>query len=160
MILSLSRMALAEKAPKASAQSPACSTNALPSLARASDSVSERASPANTSGGTDASSSVTSTSDAGQSGCCAMSWSRQERGLHGCSVGALIGSEVRPGRALTGLAPAADLEGLAPAHLLELLLRHRLLGEQRRLDPVEETFEPTDELSLRDPQLGLAGRLG
>src|SRR3954447_24343755 len=140
MILSLSRMPLAENAPNASAQSPAWRTNALPSLARASDSVSERASPANTSGGTDESSSVTSASDAGQSGCCATSWSRQEPGLHGCSVGVLIGSEVRTGRPLTGLPAATDLEGLAPAHLLELLLGHRLLGEQRRLDPVEETF--------------------
>src|SRR5205085_2385208 len=30
-----------------------------------------------------------------------------------------------------------------------------LLGEHRRLDPVEETLEPSDQLSLRDPDLRL-----
>src|SRR4051794_33267638 len=157
MILSLSRMPLAVNAPNASAQSPAWSTNALPSLASANASVSERAWPANTSGGTVASSPVTACSSAaGQSGCCAASWLRQEVGLHGCSgVDVVIGSEVRAGWALPRLA-AADLEGLTSAHLLELLLGHRLLGEQRRLDPVEEAFEPSHELRLGDPQLRLA----
>src|SRR3954467_6831092 len=138
MILSLSRMALAENALNASAQSPAWSTNALPSLASASDSVSERASPAHTSGGAAASSRVAAASGAsGHSGCWAAAWSRHERGLHGCSVRAVsvIGSEVRAWWALAGDA-AAGLERLAPAHLLELLLGHRLLGEQRRLDSV------------------------
>src|SRR4249919_1048600 len=125
MILSLSRIAFAENAPKASAQSPAWRTKALPSLARARDSVSERASPANTSGGTVASSPVTAASSAaGQSGCWAATWARQEPGLHGCSVRgvAVIDSEVRAGRALAGLPAATDLEGLPSAHLLELLL--------------------------------------
>ena len=40
------------------------------------------------------------------------------------------------------------------AHLLELVLRLHLLGEQRGLDAVEEAFEPADELGLRDAQLG------
>src|SRR3954468_23205558 len=109
MILSLSRMALAENALNASAQSPAWRTNALPSLASASDSVSERASPANTSGGTLASSPVTAAGVvAGHSGCCAAAGSRQERGLQGCSGEAVIviGLEVRSGRALAGLAAA------------------------------------------------------
>src|SRR6478735_7653033 len=120
MILSLSRIALAEKAPNASAQSPAWRTKALPSLASASDSVSERASPAKTSGGTAASSSVTAASSAaGHSGCWAATCARQELGLQGCSARAevVIGSEVRAGRALAGFATAADLEGLAAAHL-------------------------------------------
>src|SRR4051812_18615641 len=164
MILSLSRIALAEKALNASAQSPAWRTNAFPSLASASDSVSERASPANTSGGTPASSLVTAArGSAGHSGCCAAAWSRQERGLQGCSGEAwvVIGLEVRPGRALAGLAAATtDLERLPAAHLLELLLGHRLLGEEGRLDPVEQPLEPADELGLRDAQLRLARRLG
>src|SRR4051812_26454026 len=46
---------------------------------------------------------------------------------------------------------------LAP-HLLELLAGLHLLREQRRLDAVEQALEPPDELSLCDPQLGLAGR--
>ena len=45
----------------------------------------------------------------------------------------------------------------ATLQLLELRLRGRLLGEHRRLDPVEETLEPADELCLRDPELGLGG---
>src|SRR4051794_19478176 len=125
MILSLSRMALAENALNASAQSPAWRTNAFPSLASASDSVSERASPANTSGGTAASSWVTAASGAsGHSGCWAAEWSRQERGLQGCSVrsGSVIeSSEVRAGWAFAGDAALTGLQGLAAAHLLELL---------------------------------------
>ena len=42
------------------------------------------------------------------------------------------------------------------AHLLELGARRHLLGEQRGLDAVEEPLEPADQLSLGDPQLGLA----
>ena len=52
-----------------------------------------------------------------------------------------------------------ELEGAPLAHLLELLLRLHLLGEQRRLDAVEEAFEPADELGLRDAQLGFARRV-
>jgi hypothetical protein len=37
------------------------------------------------------------------------------------------------------------------AHLLELLACGELLCEQRRLDAVEQTFEPAHELSLRNP---------
>jgi len=45
-------------------------------------------------------------------------------------------------------------------HLLQLLPRRHLLREQRRLDAVEQTFEPADERRLRDAQLGLRrGRL-
>src|SRR5205085_5599902 len=109
-----------------------------------------------------ASSSRTAASGAtGQSGCWAAVCARQEPGLHGRSVGepVVIGLEVRAGRTLAGFAAPADLEGLAAAHLLELLLGHRLLGEEGGLDPVEETLEPADELRLRDPQLGLARRV-
>ncbi len=41
------------------------------------------------------------------------------------------------------------------AHLLELCPRGHLLGEQRRLDAVEEPLEPADELRLGDAQFGL-----
>jgi hypothetical protein len=43
-------------------------------------------------------------------------------------------------------------------HPGQLLLRGHLLGDQRGLDAVEETLEPADQLRLRDPQLGVAGR--
>jgi hypothetical protein len=42
---------------------------------------------------------------------------------------------------------------------LELRLRGRLLREHRRLDAVEQAFEPADELRLREPQLGFRRRL-
>ena len=47
--------------------------------------------------------------------------------------------------------------GQRAAHLLQLLLRGHLLGEQGRLDAVEEPLEPTDQLRLRDAQLGVRG---
>ena len=47
----VSRMVLAVNSEKLSAQSPPCSTNALPSAASARCAFSRRASPANTSGG-------------------------------------------------------------------------------------------------------------
>src|SRR5918911_2689694 len=53
--------------------------------------------------------------------------------------------EVRP-RA-SALARRAGRK-LAARHLLQLLPRLHLLSEQGRLDAVEETFEPTDELRL------------
>ena len=46
-----------------------------------------------------------------------------------------------------------------PAHLLELRPGGHLLGEQRGLDAVEQALQPADQLGLRDPQLGLAGRV-
>ena len=45
----------------------------------------------------------------------------------------------------------------AAAHLLELRARRHLLGEQRRLDAVEQPLEPADQLRLGDAQLGLGG---
>ena len=42
------------------------------------------------------------------------------------------------------------------AHLVELLLRRRLLGEEGRLDAVEQALEPADELGLGEAQLRLA----
>ena len=45
------------------------------------------------------------------------------------------------------------------AHLLQLGPGRPLLGEQRGLDAVEQALQPADQLGLRDPQLGLAGRL-
>ena len=44
------------------------------------------------------------------------------------------------------------------AHLLELCPGRHLLGEQRGLDAVEESFEPADQLGLRDTELRLARR--
>src|SRR6266704_2873748 len=43
----------------------------------------------------------------------------------------------------------------AAAHLLQLRARGHLLGEQRGLDAVEETFEPAHELCLGDAQFCL-----
>ena len=51
---SFSRMLSAENSSKLSAQSPACSKKALPAATRAKLFCSERASPANTSGGIEA----------------------------------------------------------------------------------------------------------
>src|SRR3954469_5522842 len=44
----------------------------------------------------------------------------------------------------------------AAAHLLQLRPRRHLLGEQRRLDAVEQPFVRAEEGGLRDPQLGVA----
>ena len=57
---------------------------------------------------------------------------------------------------LAGTATGTGLEPGTVAHVLELALGLHLLGEQRGLNAVEQTFEPTDELGLRDAQLGLA----
>src|SRR5262249_2561223 len=46
----------------------------------------------------------------------------------------------------------------APAHLLEPRARLRVLRPQRRLDPVEQPFEPADQLCLREANLGFARR--
>src|SRR5262249_40087851 len=71
-------------------------------------------------------------------------------------------SEVRAGR-LTRIAAARSTTELeraaAAAHLLELLLRLHLLGEQRGLDAVEQALEPADELRLRNAQLALRRRV-
>ena len=45
-------------------------------------------------------------------------------------------------------------------YLLELLAGGHLLGEQRRLDAVEDALQPADQLGLGDPQLGVGGRSG
>jgi hypothetical protein len=64
---------------------------------------------------------------------------------------------VVPGLALTGLARSL-LHGLVgnhswrqgASHLLELRACGHLLGVDRRLDPVEQPFEPPDQLGLRN----------
>ena len=43
-----------------------------------------------------------------------------------------------------------------PAHLLELGPGRHLLGEQGGLDAVEQPLQPSDELGLGHPQLGVA----
>src|ERR1700686_10053 len=167
--LSLSRMLSAVNSANDSAQSPALRRKPSPTLTAASDSRSERASPANTSGGMRRSSSVTSSSSAvsGHSGWCAAARRRQLAGSQSKlprGTGAVMnrsrhreitGSEVRAGGALAG---AAHLERTSVAHLLELALRLDLLREQRCLDAVEEPFEPADQLRLRDAQLRITRR--
>src|SRR4051812_7971022 len=163
MIFSLSRMPSAVNALNDSAQSPAWSRKALPSATLASESVSERASPANTSGGRPESSRSTASSatSSGHSGCCTAGRLRQEsgdQGEPGGAAAAVIGiaaSEVGAGDALAGRA----LERAALADLVQLLLRHGLLREERGLDAVEQALEPADELGLRQPQLRLGRRL-
>ena len=44
------------------------------------------------------------------------------------------------------------LEGTTAAHLFELSSSRRLLREQGRLDPVEQSLQPADELGLGDAQ--------
>ena len=44
--------------------------------------------------------------------------------------------------------------------LLEARATLCLLGEQHRLDAVEETFQPPDELSMRDAELRVTWRFG
>jgi hypothetical protein len=43
--------------------------------------------------------------------------------------------------------------GQGAPHPLQLLLGRHLLGEQRRLDAVEQALEPADQLGLGDAQL-------
>ncbi len=52
--------------------------------------------------------------------------------------------------ALTLFAGATTERGPA-LHLLELGLSGHLLAPERRLDAVEQTLEPSDQLRLRDP---------
>src|SRR5690606_35939569 len=70
-----------------------------------------------------------------------------------CADGLQVGAGTVGSGALAGTA-----RQLGP-HLLELLARRHLLGEERRLDAVEEPLEPSDELGLGHPQLGLRRRL-
>lgn len=60
------------------------------------------------------------------------------------------------------MAGAAGDSGLTHAgrqcaltHVLQLRAGRHLLGEQRGLDAVEQPFEPTDQLGLRDAQFGV-----
>src|SRR5580693_5810182 len=64
--------------------------------------------------------------------------------------------EVLPGARTPGPTGPADTRGQrALSHLLQLRTRGHLLGEQRGLDAVEQPLQPADQLSLRDPQLGI-----
>src|SRR5712671_2081537 len=144
-------MLSAEKSANDSAQSPACSKNPLPSATLARVARNVRASPANTRGGSlrSSASAAESASASGHAGCCRAGYRCQLVGSQsrfGSDCAEVIGLEVVAGRA-----PArSGFEGAALAHLLELLLGLHLLREQRRLDAVEEAFEPADELGLRD----------
>src|SRR5207237_7353654 len=66
--------------------------------------------------------------------------------------------EVLAGRPLVlrGSGPALRVlrKQAAAPELLELRSRRGLLREHRGLDPMEEAFEPADELGLRDSELG------
>src|SRR5690606_10755438 len=66
-------------------------------------------------------------------------------------------SQVLPGspRVVVAVAFLASPHRQAAAHLLQLRPRRHLLGEQRRLQAVEQPFQPTDQLRLRDPQFGV-----
>ena len=57
-----------------------------------------------------------------------------------------------------GLTHAGRQRTLA-AHLLQLSPCGHLLGEQRGLDAVEQTFQPADQLRLGDAQFGVRGHL-
>ena len=57
-----------------------------------------------------------------------------------------------------GLTHAGRQRTLA-AHVLQLSPCGHLLGEQRGLDAVEQTFQPADQLRLGDAQFGIRGHL-
>src|ERR1700691_3844331 len=61
-------------------------------------------------------------------------------------------------RARAGIADAGRQRSVT--HLLELGRGGGLLGEQRRLDAVEESLEPPDQLRLGDAELGLGRHVG
>src|SRR5690349_17795653 len=136
-------MLSAEKSANDSAQSPACSRKPLPSATRARVVRSVRASPANTSGGNvrSSSSAAVSATASGHTGCwragkrCQLVGSQSRFGNDCADV---IGLEVVARRA----SARSGLERPALAHLLKLLLRLHLLGEQRGLDAVEQALEP------------------
>src|SRR5215217_143776 len=72
----------------------------------------------------------------------------------------MCGTDTKVLQVLPG--PTAALAGNAHAgrqrtlpHLLQLLARGHLLGEQRGLDAVEQAFEPADQLGLSDSQFGV-----
>src|SRR5881275_715422 len=98
MILSFSRMVTAEKSLNDSAQSPAWSRNALPAATSASESRNWRASPANTSGGSDFSvpSTASASAGSGQSGWKRAGCARQPAGDQVSEVAA-IARPVYPG---------------------------------------------------------------
>src|SRR3984957_4256218 len=79
------------------------------------------------------------------------------------SASRVVCLEVLPG-ARTGSAGSAGPAGARGqtallAHLLELAAGGHLLSEQRGLYPVEQPFQPADQLRLGDAQLGV-GRDG
>ncbi len=74
--------------------------------------------------------------------------------------GTCRGDRRRAGRGPPGAAPGTPAgAGRELAHLLELLAGGQLLGEQGRLDAVEQALEPADELGLGDAQLGVGRHL-
>ena len=65
-----------------------------------------------------------------------------------------------PSRAAAAVpGPAAPSPAAAPGASAPAAPGRHLLGEQRGLDAVEQALQPADQLSLRDPQLGLARHL-
>src|SRR3984957_9834086 len=75
------------------------------------------------------------------------------------SASRVVCLEVLPG-ARTGSAGSAGPAGARGqtallAHLLELAAGGHLLSEQRGLNPVEQPFQPADQLRLGDTQLGV-----
>ena len=88
----------------------------------------------------------------------------------GCCRSGLVGGGCpgpeRPGRGrrVRGRCPADPRRGIASlgqrplAHLVELGPGRHLLGHQGGLDPVEQALQPSDQLGVGDPQLGIRGR--
>ena len=91
------------------------------------------------------------------SGTCVVlgAHSRSWRAVGGLQVLAGARSPGRSPGCASGARRASPAAG-APPHLLELCPRRHLLGEQRRLDAVEQPLQPADQLGLGDPQLRLA----
>src|SRR5579863_8517367 len=74
------------------------------------------------------------------------------RGATSANRGRALEVRPRPGRGDLGGARSGGQATLA--HLLQLGPSRHLLGEQRGLDSVEESFEPPHQLRLGDAQLG------
>src|SRR5690606_19048514 len=77
-------------------------------------------------------------------------------GTVGAARRAPTASDVAGARTGGGLRTVRALHQLTP-HPLELLAGRHLLGDQRRLDPVEQALEPADQLRLGHAELDLGG---
>ena len=153
-------MASAENAPNDSAQSPARSRNARPSQAAASDSRSDarlageherrearaaRRAPRRARRGPASRVAGRPARRASSSG----------RPLGRQSSAVLIDLQVTARRSALGMRSPGPPRARGGGASRRAGSGPRLLGEQGRLDAVEQSFEPADELGLREPQLRL-----